>query len=211
MSQYHKYQKSFPLVAAVLLLLVMGGRTALFVALFDAIARFGSADAQLTPFAVLFAVALVIAVPGSAFWRARAKKKAIRRYATVAMVGAALTDGYFNVAEALILAQDSAALAQFDGTGLQLFFDVGVVLIGVMPTLLTLALMQLVGSLDSEVKAGTQAAEAVRSGKGWPKKCVVCGEILFAARIAQGHWRANDHREWRVKNPKKERYIEAGG
>ncbi|MHC4891344.1 MAG: hypothetical protein ACYTEO_17970 [Planctomycetota bacterium] len=205
----HKRQNFLALLSVILLLCVMGGRTALFVALFDAILRFGPDDHQLSILALFMALALVLAVPVAAYFSTHAKKKGQRQLATAAMIGAAAGDGYFNIAEALILAQESATLRQFAGTKLQLFFDFGVVLIGVLPTLLTLAMMRLVGSLSERKASGDEANPSGQSGTGWPRKCAVCGKVLFASREAQGHWRADDHRAWKQANPGAERYISA--
>lgn len=131
-------------LAYTLLMIVMGGRTALFVAQFDVLLRFG----DLTAFAILLAVALAIAVPAGSYYRARASKgTSTRKIGAWVMFGAAFIDGAFNISEAIILANDANVFADFTGFT-RLWLEFTLLLVGIGPTLLTVGLASLAGSVE---------------------------------------------------------------
>lgn len=132
----------------IFLLIVMGGRTALFVSKLDAILPLDKAlgiPVELTPLSVFLAVALIMAVPGAAMWRGQAERgSAIRRVATTAMISAAFLDGWLNVSEAVYLATQRGVFDEFTGF-VQWWMWATVVMVGVGPTILTVLLAWLVG------------------------------------------------------------------
>jgi hypothetical protein len=110
-------------VSYLLLMIVMGGRTALYWSHFDTLLPIG----DLTIFSIVFACALALTVPASSYYRSKsAKGTGTHRTATFVMSGAAITDGVFNVSEAILL------------------------LVGLAPTLLTIGLASLAGSLTAK-------------------------------------------------------------
>ena len=136
----------------ILLMVVMGGRTILFVSQFDELATIdiGAGQTKVTALAVVFAIALILTVSGASWWRAhfRANDKAFK-LATRVLVGGATLDGLFNVAEAYLLADGSGVLAGHP-------FPMNIVVwaamlgIGIGPTLLTVGLASLAGMVDQK-------------------------------------------------------------
>lgn len=137
--------------AYLALLIVMGGRTALFVSNFDAL-KIGNFD--ITPLSALLAAALILAVAGAAYVRGSTAKNE-RKHITASrvMYGAAILDGWFNVSEAVLLADKSGVFNQFaDNRFLQIWMWATAVLVGVGPTLLTMGLATLDGEQDRTVR-----------------------------------------------------------
>ena len=129
--------------AYLLLMIVMGGRTALFVAHFDTLIHLG----EVTIIAILFAVALALAVPGAAYARSISRKGSnAHRTAGWVMIGAAVTDGAFNVSEAILLANETGIFTEFVGL-VQYWLYFTLLLVGVAPTVLTIGLASLAGLL----------------------------------------------------------------
>lgn len=134
-------------VSYLLLLLVMGGRTALFVSRFDSL--FKIPGFGLTPLSIVLALALILAVSAGAYIRGNSNKNERKRStATWVMFGAAGLDGWFNVSEAIILAEGSGAFDQFAGTYVIYWMWLTAILVGVGPTLLTMGLASLSGELS---------------------------------------------------------------
>jgi hypothetical protein len=145
----------FVTAAYVALLIVMGGRTALFVANFDALFAVSIFGSTITPLSVLMAVALAFAVAGTSWWRAHYSKSAnARKVATAAMIGSVTLDGAFNISEAIILATDTGIISEYAGI-VRVWLWFTVLLIGVGPTLLTMGLASLAGSVDSTTRKQT--------------------------------------------------------
>jgi hypothetical protein len=151
----------------LLLLIVMGGRTALFVSHFDSL-KVGSFD--ITPLSFVFALALILAVAGGAYARgATTKNDRKHSTATRVMFGAAILDGWFNVSEAVILADRTGVFNQFAANRPVLYWMwATAVLVGVGPTLLTMGLATLAGEVDrttrqqeSNVRTHTKVAVAI--------------------------------------------------
>lgn len=133
------------------LLIVMGGRTALFVSHFDAL-KIGNFD--ITPLSALLAAALIGAVAGAAYVRGSTSKHE-RKHVTASrvMYGAAILDGWFNVSEAVLLADASGVFNQFsDNRFLLIWMWATAVLVGVGPTLLTMGLATLDGEQDRTIR-----------------------------------------------------------
>jgi hypothetical protein len=140
-------------LAYIFLLIVMGGRTALFVSKLDAILPLDQAlgvPVELTPLSIFLAIALIMAVPGAAVWRGQARRgSSTRNVATVAMITAAFLDGWLNVSEAVYLATQRGVFDEFTGF-VRWWMWATVVMVGVGPTLLTVLLAWLVGEQTKE-------------------------------------------------------------
>lgn len=147
----------FVTLSYVLLLIVMGGRSALFVANFDTLVQFG----ELTVLAILFAIALAFAVPAGAYVRAREPKNSnAHKIGGWVVIGAAVTDGAFNISEAILLATESGVFTGYSGIVLYwLYFTL--LLVGLAPTLLTIGLASLAGSLARKAPQRTRTRVAV--------------------------------------------------
>lgn len=140
--------------AGTLALVVMAGRTAMFVSKFDnilPIRRLGG----VTPLSALFALMLILGVNGSAYLRGMSKKgERIRSWSMVALITASILDGTFNLAEAVYLANESGV---FEGIAppLSYFFWVATSLIGIGPTVLAIIFSVLAGEMDRRSKRTT--------------------------------------------------------
>jgi hypothetical protein len=135
-------------ISYLMLMLVMGGRTALFASNFDNLITLRSGDSRLTAIAVLLALSLILAVEVGAYHRGVNQKgsNAYRRASRV-MVGAASLDGLFNVTEAFLLATETGIYSAYQPPLLWLtWLSTG--LLGIGPTLLTIWLAELAGELD---------------------------------------------------------------
>lgn len=148
----------------IFLLIVMGGRTALFVSKLDAILPLDEAlgiPVELTPLSVFLAIALIMAVPGAAMWRGQAERgSATRKVATTAMVTAAFLDGWLNVSEAVYLATQRGVFDEFTGF-VRWWMWATVVMVGVGPTILTVLLAWLVGEQTKEAVHETNSVRTV--------------------------------------------------
>lgn len=155
-----KRQAALVIVAYVLLTVVMGGRTMLFVRNFGEfeLTFFGL---TLRPLSFLLAFALIIAVAGSAWWRAHyGKTHRGYKIATQTMIGATALDGIFNVSEAILLAQDTGILANQPRV-IEIWMWLSVILIGAGPTFLTVGLASLAGTVDRTTRPNKRTSTKV--------------------------------------------------
>lgn len=131
----------------LLLLVVMAGRTALFVSRFDSLIVLPWLG-NVTLLSVLMAVAFIGAVSGGSYiWGISNKGERRRKKAIAAVIIGSLLDGTFNLAEAAYLAIESGTFSGIEPPVLW-FFWTATVLIGVGPTGLTIVLASLAGELD---------------------------------------------------------------
>lgn len=171
---------SFVTISYILLLVVMGGRTALFVSLFDQLVVLPLGGAHITLLSILLAVALILAVSGGAWHRAHAKKGSRGwQIASFAMYGAAVADGWFNTAEAYYLANETQVFAG-QPSALRIFLLVTTGLIGIAPTVLTMLLASLAGSLDAKASS-SRPASRTRIG-------LQVEHEVSPSPILDGHW-----------------------
>lgn len=171
--KWFKQQANLVILAYLALLLVMGGRTALFVSHFDNLLVMDIFGGRITALSILLAFALMLAVAGTA-WRRAHYERQDRQYktATWTMIGAVVLDGAFNVSEAIILATDAGTIEQYSGpVQWWLWFTVG--LVGIGPTLLTVGLASLAGAIDYEVKRDT-----TENGQSAPQQGAEVNDVL---------------------------------
>ena len=151
------------ITAYIALLVVMGGRTALFVSHFDDLMSIDIFGGRITVLSILMAIALMLAVAGTSWWRAHySKRENARDVATWSMVGAVLLDGAFNVSEAIILATETGTLDNYSGV-VQYWLWFTVLLIGIGPTFLTMGLASLAGVVDRDVRRSSTSSKRATS------------------------------------------------
>lgn len=201
-------QANLVILAYLALLLVMGGRTALFVSNFDNLLVIDIFGGNITGLSILLAVALMLGVAGTAWRRVHYKKGSVQyRTATATMIGAVVLDGAFNVSEAIMLATEAGTIEQYTGpVQWWLWFTVG--LVGIGPTLLTVGLASLAGSVDYDVqrqsaKRRRRTSNAVQSSGSSGGHSVERNEVLdeHLASIGQSvnageTFRREDVEEW---------------
>jgi hypothetical protein len=135
-------------LAYILLLVVMGGRTALFTSKLDSL--FTIDGLNLTPLSILLALALILTVSGAAYARGKSgKNERVHGMATYVMIGGVVLDGILNISEAVYLADGTGVFDQFVDNRFVLYWMWGTtILVGVGPTLLATGLAMLAGEID---------------------------------------------------------------
>lgn len=155
MFKWFRDQAMLIIAAYIALLVVMGGRTALFVSNFDNLLEVDIFGGKITALSILMAVALMLAVAGTSWWRSHyTRRDSARQVATWSMVGAVVLDGAFNVSEAIMLATETGTLDAYSGV-VKIWLWFTVLLIGVGPTLLTMGLASLAGAVDRDARKST--------------------------------------------------------